>query len=151
MKAKVGQVSWIDLTVKNAEQVRDSYKEVVCWKTTEVNMGGYSDYNMNLEDGKATASLSGNACGPDQGAVSRGGRDVGIVRVHAGRSRGLAPVEGSYEQLFPGPLLQISESDEGVAWSASTFAGLKDARRLRLANAESASGISVGSILTSTG
>lgn len=56
-KHKLGQGSWVDLTVKNAEQVRDFYKEVVGWNSTDVDMGGYSDYNMNLEDGKTVAGI----------------------------------------------------------------------------------------------
>lgn len=56
-KHKFGQVSWVDLTVKNAEQVRDFYKEVVGWNSADVDMGGYSDYNMNLEDGKMVAGI----------------------------------------------------------------------------------------------
>ena len=56
-KHKPGQVSWVNLTVKNAEQVRDFYKEVIGWNSSEVDMGGYSDYNMNLEDGKTVAGI----------------------------------------------------------------------------------------------
>ena len=56
-KHKLGQVSWVDLTVKNADQVRDFYKEVVGWNSADVDMGGYSDYNMNLEDGKTVAGI----------------------------------------------------------------------------------------------
>jgi hypothetical protein len=56
-KHKLGQVSWVDLTVKNAEQVRDFYKEIVGWNSSEVDMGGYSDFNMNLEDGKTIAGI----------------------------------------------------------------------------------------------
>ena len=56
-KHRLGQVSWVDLTVKNAEQVRDFYKEVIGWNSSEVDMGGYSDYNMNLEEGKTVAGI----------------------------------------------------------------------------------------------
>ena len=56
-KHKLGQVSWVDLTVKNAEQVREFYKEVVGWNSADVDMGGYSDYNMNLEEGKTVAGI----------------------------------------------------------------------------------------------
>ena len=56
MKSRIGQVSWIDLTVKNAAQVRDFYREVVGWKASEVDMEGYSDYNMKL-DGNAVVGI----------------------------------------------------------------------------------------------
>lgn len=41
-----GTVVWKDLTVENADVIRDFYGEVVGWKHEPVDMGGYSDYNM---------------------------------------------------------------------------------------------------------
>jgi predicted enzyme related to lactoylglutathione lyase len=40
----VGTIGWIDLTVPNAAEARDFYKAVVGWTTSEVDMGGYSDF-----------------------------------------------------------------------------------------------------------
>jgi predicted enzyme related to lactoylglutathione lyase len=40
----VGTVVWRDLTVKNADTVRDFYARVVGWSTAPLDMGGYSDY-----------------------------------------------------------------------------------------------------------
>ena len=48
---KIGTVGWIDLTVPDAGELRDFYAEVTGWKPSEVDMGGYSDYCMNTEDG----------------------------------------------------------------------------------------------------
>jgi uncharacterized protein len=45
-KPAIGTIGWIDLTVGDAQGVRDFYKEVVGWGTSEVDMGGYSDYCM---------------------------------------------------------------------------------------------------------
>lgn len=45
-KPQVGAVGWQDLTVANAEEVRDFYQSVVGWKTEPVDMGGYSDFNL---------------------------------------------------------------------------------------------------------
>lgn len=42
----VGTVGWIDLTVPDAERVRDFYQAVVGWTPTRVDMGGYDDYCM---------------------------------------------------------------------------------------------------------
>src|SRR5712664_793861 len=42
----VGTIGWIDLTVPNAAEVRDFYQAVAGWSTTEVPMGGYSDFSM---------------------------------------------------------------------------------------------------------
>jgi len=46
-KPEVGSVTWIDLTVNDAEKVRDFYKEVAGWKPSPVSMGDYDDYTMN--------------------------------------------------------------------------------------------------------
>jgi hypothetical protein len=46
-KASVGSITWADLTVENAERIRDFYSAVVGWTASGVNMGGYDDFNMN--------------------------------------------------------------------------------------------------------
>ena len=46
-KPEVGTIAWTDLTVENAEEVSDFYNQVVGWNSTAVDMGGYSDFNMN--------------------------------------------------------------------------------------------------------
>ena len=38
-KPETGSMAWIDLTVKNAETVRDFYSAVVGWTSEEVDMG----------------------------------------------------------------------------------------------------------------
>lgn len=43
---EVGTIGWFDLTVEDAESVRDFYSAVVGWDATSVDMGGYSDFNM---------------------------------------------------------------------------------------------------------
>lgn len=47
-KNEIGSITWIDLTVENADQIREFYKDVVGWKPVAVEMDGYSDYNMTL-------------------------------------------------------------------------------------------------------
>ncbi|MCC7209044.1 MAG: VOC family protein [Anaerolineae bacterium] len=42
----VGKIVWTDLTVPDAEAVRDFYKRVVGWTHAEVDMGGYADFSM---------------------------------------------------------------------------------------------------------
>ena len=57
-KTAVGGIGWVDLTVEDAGAVRDFYREVAGWTSSEVDMGGYSDYCMNAPgDGKATAGV----------------------------------------------------------------------------------------------
>jgi uncharacterized protein len=43
---QIGTVAWRDLTVEDAEQVRDIYQQVVGWEAVPLDMGGYSDFNM---------------------------------------------------------------------------------------------------------
>lgn len=52
----VGSISWIDMTVDDADGLRDFYKAVVGWETDDVSMGDYADYVM-----KAPASGEGVA------------------------------------------------------------------------------------------
>ncbi len=55
---KIGSIGWTDLTVGNAEQIRDFYREVVGWTSSGVDMGGYDDFNMNdPESGKPVAGV----------------------------------------------------------------------------------------------
>ena len=46
MTDKVGSIGWTDLTVDNAEEIRNFYSAVVGWKTDPIDMGGYNDFNM---------------------------------------------------------------------------------------------------------
>ena len=41
-----GQIAWVDLTVADADGVRDFYRDVVGWQPDGCDMGGYEDYNM---------------------------------------------------------------------------------------------------------
>jgi len=54
----VGSVVWRDLTVENADVIRDFYAEVTGWKPEPVGMGGYDDYNMvPATGGEAVAGI----------------------------------------------------------------------------------------------
>ena len=61
----VGSITWRDLTVKEAEKVRDFYSKVVGWKTSPVDMGGYNDFNMNLPGSGETVAGICHARGPN--------------------------------------------------------------------------------------
>jgi predicted enzyme related to lactoylglutathione lyase len=41
-----GTIGWIDLTVEDAETVRDFYRELAGWTAAPVDMGAYSDFTM---------------------------------------------------------------------------------------------------------
>lgn len=55
-KPPVGSITWRDLTVADAEGIRDFYKEVIGWSSEPVNMGEYDDYNMNSPVTNETAA-----------------------------------------------------------------------------------------------
>lgn len=42
----MGKILWQDLTVENAEQVKDFYCSVVDWTFENVNQGDYNDFNI---------------------------------------------------------------------------------------------------------
>ena len=56
MKTPPGTIVWRDLTVPNAEDVRDFYKAVVGWDHEDVDMGSYADYNMLPSGGEEPAA-----------------------------------------------------------------------------------------------
>jgi predicted enzyme related to lactoylglutathione lyase len=43
---KPGTVSWFDLTVERADEIRDFYSNVTGWRPELVDMDGYSDFCM---------------------------------------------------------------------------------------------------------
>lgn len=43
----VGHIVWTDLTVPDAEGLKEFYREVVGWESSPVSMGAYEDFNMN--------------------------------------------------------------------------------------------------------
>lgn len=46
MASKIGTIGWIDLTVDNADEVRDFYSNVTGWNNAPVEMDDYNDYCM---------------------------------------------------------------------------------------------------------
>lgn len=59
--ARVGCISWLDLTVSDAAATRDFYRQVVDWSVQEVEMEEaserYADYNMLGSDGNPAAGV----------------------------------------------------------------------------------------------
>ncbi len=57
-KPEVGDIVWHDLTIENAEEVKDFYAQVVGWQPEAASMGEYDDYNMNKpESGDCAAGV----------------------------------------------------------------------------------------------
>lgn len=53
----LGSLGWIDLTVPDAESLRDFYREVVGWQSEGVDCGGFHDYSMIGAEGKPVAGV----------------------------------------------------------------------------------------------
>jgi predicted enzyme related to lactoylglutathione lyase len=53
----VGQIGWVDLTIPDAEKVRDFYADVTGWTPAPVPMGDYQDYCMTASDGQTVAGV----------------------------------------------------------------------------------------------
>jgi len=57
-KPETGTIGWTDLTVQNAEELRDFYQAVVGWRPEALDMGGHSDFTMHApETGKMVAGV----------------------------------------------------------------------------------------------
>ena len=53
-KLEIGSIIWADLTIPNAEEVKEFYTNVIGWKPEPVVMGEYNDYSMNSPDSGRT-------------------------------------------------------------------------------------------------
>ena len=47
---RIGSIGWIDLTVDNAETVKDFYSAVTGWESSPVSMNGYDDFSLSPPD-----------------------------------------------------------------------------------------------------
>jgi predicted enzyme related to lactoylglutathione lyase len=91
-KPETGSIVWTDLTVPDAENVRDFYSAVVGWKPEPVDMGEYADFNMcSPESGTPAVGVcharGGNAGLPAQWLIYITVEDVN-ASVAACRERG---------------------------------------------------------------
>ena len=58
MNKTIGAVGWIDLTIENAADIRDFYRDVVGWSSQDVDMGDYQDYCMvSPENGEVQTGI----------------------------------------------------------------------------------------------
>ncbi len=57
-KNQVGKILWQDLTVDDAESIKNFYAKVVGWQSDPHNMGDYHDFNINAPgDGTTVAGI----------------------------------------------------------------------------------------------
>ena len=71
MSSENGTIGWIDITVDDAEGLRDFYAKVAGWVPENVDMGEYADFAMTVPgSGSAAAGIcharGGNASQPRQ-------------------------------------------------------------------------------------
>ena len=57
MSATTGKIGWIDMTVDDAEAIRDFYQRVAGWGHEGVSMGDYEDYSMTTPGGDAVSGI----------------------------------------------------------------------------------------------
>jgi uncharacterized protein len=53
---EVGEIVWVDLTVPDAEKVREFYRSVTGWEASAFVMGDYSDYVIQTPHSKRTVA-----------------------------------------------------------------------------------------------
>lgn len=68
---EVGKIGWIDISVDDAEGLKDFYAKVTGWKPEAADMGEYADFTMTMPgDGTPVAGIcharGGNAGLPRQ-------------------------------------------------------------------------------------
>ncbi|MFN3871843.1 MAG: VOC family protein [Ignavibacterium sp.] len=62
-KPEIGSITWCDLTVPDANEVKNFYEKVVSWKADSVSMGDYDDFSMIAPESKRIAAGICNAKG----------------------------------------------------------------------------------------
>jgi uncharacterized protein len=60
MAEQKGIFLWVDLTVTEAEKIREFYSAVIGWTYEGVDMGGYEDYSMKTPNGEVVAGICHN-------------------------------------------------------------------------------------------
>jgi len=69
--SNIGRIEWMDLTVDDASSVRNFYTSVVGWSSSDVDMGSYSDFNINLPGTEDTIAGVCHARGSNQNIPSQ--------------------------------------------------------------------------------
>ena len=85
-KQAIGTIGWHDLTVDDADEIRDFYSGVVGWEPSSVDMGGYSDYSMAPPGGQAVGGVC-HARGSNQGLPAQWLMYVTVEDADAGARR----------------------------------------------------------------
>ncbi len=78
----IGRVEWLDLTVNDATRVKNFYSSVVGWKSSDIDMGSYSDYSIETPVTKETVAGICHARGPNANLPSQWLIYVRVASVH---------------------------------------------------------------------
>ncbi|GMU97239.1 VOC family protein [Ignavibacterium album] len=62
-KPEIGSITWCDLTVPDAEKIKNFYEKVIGWKSDPVSMGDYDDFSMIAPESNKIAAGICNAKG----------------------------------------------------------------------------------------
>jgi uncharacterized protein len=62
---ETGSIAWVDLTIRDASSLRSFYQHVVGWEPSDVPMGEYQDFAMNLPGTQIPAAGICHARGPN--------------------------------------------------------------------------------------
>lgn len=62
-KPEIGSITWCDLTVPNAGEVKDFYAKVIGWIPNSLSMGDYDDFTMIAPESNKIAAGICNARG----------------------------------------------------------------------------------------
>lgn len=66
-ETETGRISWLDITVDDAESLRDFYAKVVGWIPEGLSMGEYEDFVMKMPDSGTAAAGICHARGSNTG------------------------------------------------------------------------------------
>ena len=87
----IGAITWMDITVPEADGLRDFYKNVVGWTTMDISMGDYNDYCMVSPTDNVVRSGICHAAGSNAGMpaawimyINVANLDESIAKVIAG-------------------------------------------------------------------
>ena len=83
----VGTINWFDLTVADADAVRDFYADVVGWTVEPLSMGDYSDYVMKSPETGAPVAGVCHARGQNAGLPAQWLLYVQVADVDASAAR----------------------------------------------------------------
>jgi len=120
---KLGTVTWVDLTVANAPEVRDFYEAVVGWTPREVDMGDYADFEM--------LPPAGNASDSADGAAGDGNSSTGTSSVpKAAAAAGVCHARGGNAKLPPQWIIYVPVADLARSLYACERLGGKIVHRL---------------------